>query len=95
MGQVVALNNELRLRASDVTGQRQINERIPLEATVGELVQTFVGRMGLNDKDKQGNPFVYRARLEREGRHLNASEIVGDVLREDDRLTLHPNVDAG
>jgi hypothetical protein len=33
--------------------------------------------------------------LEREGRHLNGSETVGDALMEGDELTLTPNIDAG
>jgi len=35
------------------------------------------------------------SRLEREGRHLHASERIGDALQTEDHLTLHPNIDAG
>ena len=94
LAQVMTLN-ELRIRASDVTGQRSKSVRAPREATIRELVQSLIGEMGLKSKDAAGNPHAYRARLEREGRHLNASELVGDVLREDDHLVLQPNVDAG
>jgi hypothetical protein len=37
----------------------------------------------------------YQARLEREGRHLNAAERIGDALERGDKLTLQPNIDAG
>ena len=94
MSQVMTFN-ELRIRASDVTGQRSKPVRAPREATIRELVQRLIGEMGLKKKDAAGNPYAYRARLERGGRHLNASEVVGEVLREDDHLVLQPNVDAG
>jgi len=94
MGQVVAFD-DFRVRASDVTGQRSKSARAPRDATVGEWVKTVVGTLGLRPRDDAGNPQVYRARLEREGRHLNPSEIVGEVLEEGDAVVLHPNVDAG
>lgn len=94
MGQVVAID-DLSIRASDVTGQRSGRVHAPPRATVGEWVEAVVTRLGLKRKDRQGNPYAYRPRLEREGRHLNASEIVGEVLRTDDHVVLHPNVNAG
>ncbi len=94
MGQVVAIDN-LSVRASDVTRQRSESVLAPREATVGEWVDGLVSKLGLRRKDRDGNPYVYRPRLEREGRHLNAGEIVGEVLREDDHVVLHPNVNAG
>ena len=94
MEQAIAFD-ELRIRASDVTGQRSKPVNAPRDVTVRELVQRLVGEMGLRHKGSDGNPYTYRARLEREGRHLNASEVVGEVLREDDHLVLQPNVDAG
>ena len=87
--------DELQIRASDVTGQRSKSARAPREATIRELVQRLIGEIGLKRRDADGNPYAYRARLQREERHLNASEIVGEVLREDDHLVLQPNVDAG
>ena len=94
MGQVVAFD-ELFVHASDVTGQRSGRVRAPRDATVGDWVEALVGRLSLKRKDADGNPYAYRPRLEREGRHLNASEIVGEVLQEDDHVVLHPNVNAG
>jgi hypothetical protein len=94
MEQVVAFD-DLRVRASDVTGQRSEPVPAPRHATVGEWVETLIARLGLKRKDADGNPYVYRPRLEREGRHLNSSEIVGEVLQEDDHVVLQPNVNAG
>ena len=94
MGQVLAFD-DLTVRASDVTGQRSKAARAPRDATVGEWVKTLIGELRLKRKDAVGNPHVYRARLEREGRHLNASEIVGEALEEGDHVVLQPNVDAG
>ena len=94
MGQVVAFD-DLHVRASDVTGQRSERVHAPRDATVGEWVEAVVGRLRLRRKDADGNGYSYRPRLEREGRHLNASEIVGEVLQEDDRVVLQPNVNAG
>jgi hypothetical protein len=51
--------------------------------------------MNLPRQDTSGAPLTYHARLEREGRHLHASERIGDALERKDRLTLQPNIDAG
>ena len=42
-----------------------------------------------------GGETAWRGRLEREGRHLHASEIVGDALQDQDRVVLTPEVNAG
>ncbi len=94
MGQVVAIN-DLSIQVADVTGQRSRRVRVSPDATVGEWVEDVVGRLRLKRKDADGNPYAYRPRLEREGRHLHASEIVGEVLQTDDRVVMHPNVNAG
>jgi hypothetical protein len=91
----VATVDALNIRASDVTGQRSEPVRAHREATIGEWVDSLVSKLGLRRKDGDGNPYAYRPRLEREGRHLNAGEIVGEVLQEDDHVVLHPNVNAG
>ena len=84
------------LRASDLSGQKTVKASgVPVDSTVGELVQGLLAKMGLAVNDTQGRPLAYRARLDREGRHLNGSESVRDALREDDHIVLHPNIDAG
>ena len=40
--------------------------------------------MQLPKSDIGGRPLTYHARLEREGRHLHASELVGEALQEQD-----------
>jgi hypothetical protein len=68
---------------------------VPADASVGELVQGLLAEMSLPMTDVEGRPLTYHARLEREGRHLHASEIVGDTLQPADRLVLQPNITAG
>ena len=68
---------------------------IPSGSTVGEFVKNMLGRMKLVDRDQSGRPLMYRARLAREGRLLNSSELVGDALRPDDEVVIAPRIDAG
>lgn len=84
------------LQASDVSGQKLAEVKgVPAAATVGELVQGLLSQMNLPQNDVSGRPLIYHARLEREGRHLHASEVVGDALQESDHIVLQPNIDAG
>ncbi len=84
------------LRISDVSGQKSADARgVPADSTVGELIHGLLERMRLPANDVSGRPLTYHARLEREGRHLHAAERIGDALRENDRLVLQPDVDAG
>ncbi len=94
MAQATAMT--LGLRVNDVSGQKSAHaSAVPLTATIGELVQGLLVKMGLARSDADGRPLHYYARLEREGRHLNGSELVGDSLQDDDELTLTPNIEAG
>jgi hypothetical protein len=87
---------EIPLEISDVSGQKVFSvANAPAGNTVGELVREMLGKMNLPRNDASGAPLTYQARLEREGRHLNASERIGDALERGDRLTLQPNIDAG
>jgi hypothetical protein len=87
---------ELELEISDFSGQKVFNvANAPTDNTVGELIHEMLGKMNLPRNDSSGAPLTYAARLEREGRHLHASERIGDVLESHDRLTLQPNIDAG
>ena len=86
----------LSLEVSDVSGQKVFSVAdAPADGTVGELVHEMLLKMNLPRNDAGGAPLTYQARLEREGRHLNASERIGDALERGDRLTLQPNIDAG
>ncbi len=87
----------LSLQVSDVSGQKVANvSEISSEGTVGELIDGLLSQMSLPVNDVAGRPLNYHARLERDGgRHLNASERIGDVLETGDKLVLQPNIDAG
>jgi len=88
--------SDLTLEASDVSGERVMRiSGISRGATAGELVQELVSEIDLPRADVEGRPLTYHARLDREGRHLHASEIVGDALEPGDRLTLQPQITAG
>ena len=87
---------KLNLTARDLTGQRKFSVRdLAGDTTVQELIQGLVPRMGLPPEDSTGTPQAFHAFLERDGRHLGASETVGDVLRDQDEIILHPDVQAG
>ena len=84
------------LQASDVSGQNmaKVND-VPLDSSVGELIQSVLAEMELPRNDASGRPLTYQALLRREGRHLHTSELVGDALKDDDSIVLQPNIDAG
>jgi hypothetical protein len=95
MGKAETLEG-ISLTVSDVSGQKVFRvPQAPQDATVGELVQSLLSQMNLPANDSNGQPLAYQARLEREGRHLNAAERVGDALEAGDKLMLQPNIDAG
>lgn len=88
----------MNVRVRDITGQKAGRLEIDAgsrEATVGEFIDDALNDMSLPGTDAHGQPLAYHARLEREGRHLNRAERVGDALRDRDELVLHPNIDAG
>jgi hypothetical protein len=86
----------IKLTARDATGQRRFSvSELPRDTTVSELIGRLVSRMGLPAEDSTGTPQSFHAFLERDGRHLRSSETVGDALRDDDEIVLHPDVQAG
>jgi hypothetical protein len=86
----------LNLTARDATGQRKYSVRdLPGDTSVQELIRGLVPRMGLPSEDSTGTPQAFHAFLERDGRHLQSSETVGEVLRDQDEIVLHPDVQAG
>jgi hypothetical protein len=87
---------KLDIYAHDVTRQKKVHvSDVTHDTTVRELVNGLVGKMRLVDTDQKGRPLEFRARLEREGRHLHDSELVSDALQPDDELVLHPKINAG
>jgi hypothetical protein len=96
MSDHVGLRESIALCAEDVSGYTKVRAAgISPDMTVGELVEGLVPKMGLPGADAGGRPVSYHARSDREGRHLHASEIVGDALEPDDRIVLQPNIQAG
>ena len=86
----------IALQASDVSGQKIAKiGNMPTDSTVGEMVMALLDEMHLPRNDVNGQELTYHALLEREGRHLHASETIGDALEADDRIVLQPNIDAG
>jgi len=80
----------------DVTGQKRFHApQVLPDHSVDELVGLAMPAMRLSTRDSEGRPIAYRARLEREGRYLNGSEVVGEALQAEDEVTLHPSIDAG
>jgi hypothetical protein len=92
-----AIQRRLSLRVSDVSRQKLVQvEDLSPDTSVGELVQGLLGGgMKLPQTDSEGRPVVYHARLDREGRHLHGSELVGEALRNEDLIILLPHITAG
>jgi len=84
------------ITASDLTGQKRARaKRVPIDSTMGDLIQDLLPRLQLPSQDSGGRTLTYHARVDRLGRHAHSSELVGEVLIPNDEITLHPNVDAG
>ena len=89
---------KLDILASDVTGQTVVNVGIDpgdREMSVGEWLDALVPRMKLPRLGNGGRTLTYHARLEREGRHLHATEVVGEALQPKDRIMIQPTIEAG
>ena len=90
------LATKIKLTARDATGQRKFSvSDLERDTTIQELIRRLVPRMGLPAEDSTGTPQAFHAFLERDGRHLRSSETVGDALRNEDEIVLHPDVQAG
>ncbi len=88
-------NETMSLEVEDFTGQvRRRAGDIPRTATVGDLVESIQGAMQLPDQDAGGRPIQYGALTSR-GEMLNATDQVGDVLEDDEVVTLTKSVTAG
>ena len=93
---MVDRNSTLSLLASDMTGSKVVKvPRVAADSTVGELLRGLVSRMDLPPNDLSGQPLDYQVLHWKAGRHLHRSEVVGDVLANEDRVVLQPNIDAG
>ena len=91
-----AFDETLDIHVRDVAGQRPFRARgLRPELTVGELIRSLSAKMNLPTTDATGQSHAYHAYLGREGRHLHATETVGDALRADDELIIQPDIMAG
>ena len=86
--------SKVTVEIGDMTGQRNLLSEIPAEASWGEALSAILSQMSLPPNDTGTNE-VWTGRLEREGRHIHASEIVGDALQEGDRVVLQRDIQAG
>ena len=86
----------MALRVSDSTNHRTLRvPAVPGSFTISELLQRLTVKLGLARSDTHGAPLQYQAVLNRESRHLNGAETVGDALREDDEIVISPSIQAG
>jgi hypothetical protein len=93
-GDCIVSTATLTLRVEDSTGQIRRKARgVPTDATVGDFMSTLVEELRLPVNDSQGRPLTYAARAN--GESLLETDRVGDVLHEEDTVTLTQNVTAG
>lgn len=91
-----AFADTIDLVVSDVSGQKRVKaSSVPRSSTIDEMVHELLVKLGLRRDDADGHAVSWRLRLDREARHLNGDELVGDALAPDDLVTLHPSADAG
>jgi hypothetical protein len=85
----------LSLEIEDFTGQvrRRVRD-VPRDITVGELVSGYTRQMHLPEVDASGRPVLYGASSSR-GEVLNSTDQLGDVLADEDVVTLTKSVTAG
>jgi len=84
----------LFVRAASGQKRRRVSN-VPVDATIAETINKLVASLRLATRDKDGEALTYQARLDREGRNLMPSEVVGDVLQAEDEVVLVRNIDAG
>lgn len=92
---MVALTDTMTLEVEDFTAQvRRRASGIPRTATVDDLIDSVRGEMQLPDQDAHGRPIQYGA-LSPTGDLLNATDRLGDVLDDQEVVTLTKSVTAG
>lgn len=85
----------MSLTVEDFTGQvTRRAKNVSRDGQVGELVSSLAQQLHLPEIDASGRPVRYGARSGR-GEVLNYSDRIGDVLEEDDVITLTKSVTAG
>jgi hypothetical protein len=83
------------LEVEDFTGQiRRRAGGVPRTATVSDLVESIQGDLQLPQQDAQGRPIQYGV-LSSSGEMLNATDELGEVLEDEEVVTLTKSVTAG
>jgi hypothetical protein len=85
-----------RIKVSDVTGLRSGDWQPKSgQESILALVEEMAQELGLPATDSSGQPIVYGARRESDGMSLAASELVDEVLGEQETVFLEPDINAG
>lgn len=85
----------MTLEVEDFTGQvRRRAKGIPRSAMVSDLVDSIRGELALPDHDAHGRPIQYGA-IRSHGEMLNATDQLGEVLEDEELITLTKSVTAG
>jgi len=85
----------LTLRVRDVSEQQEFIARdLDPQASWGETLKRIVAGLDL-PPNTPAEANAWTGRLEREGRHLHPSEILGEALEDLDEVVLQPEVVAG
>ena len=84
------------IEVQDVTGQKRYRVRgASGDDTVGQFTDRLLGRLNLPATSNDGQALTYYARRDRDGRHLNRTELVSDTFQDNERVTLQPDISAG
>lgn len=86
---------DMRLCASDASGQRKYSISFPRAAKIRDLIKALIPAMGLSAKDSSGRPLSYQAFSKRDSCHLRGTETVGEALLPGDEISLLPDIQAG
>jgi len=85
----------ITVRVQDMSGQREfVAKGVRTDVSWGEAMNGILAGMSLPTNTPTSET-VLTGRLEREGRHLHDSEIVGDALCDQDLVRLEQEVSAG
>jgi molybdopterin converting factor small subunit len=83
------------LAVRDATGQQEFDAEVPSDATWGEVLPELIESLDLPDRGPDDQT-IWAGRVDCDGgRYLHASEVVGDVLADQDEVVLMPEVTAG
>ncbi len=92
---MVANSSTMTLEVEDFTGQvRRRSSGIPRSATVSDLIDSIRGEMKLPDQDSSGRPVSYGV-VSSHGEMLNATDQLGEILEDEEVVTLTKSVTAG